>query len=254
MAYIDEMKRQGNWLFKRRGFLPLLTFLLLPLGLYNSTYLFGSPSLDRLWELACFALSLLGFAIRIFTVGYVPDGTSGRSTVKPKADTLNTNAMYSISRHPLYLGNFVIWAGIVLFPHSILLAITCLLVFFLYYERIIVIEETFLSGKFGVAFTQWAQNTPAIFPDFALWQKPALPFSWHKVIWREHTGVLSITASFAAIDIITRRSRDNSWQIDWLWSSIFFAGLLVFLSVWTLKKLKMFKYPANRLIEQPLEI
>jgi len=253
MAYIDEMNRQGNWIFKRRSFLPLATAVLLPLGLWNSTYFMGSPSLDRLWELFCFAISLLGLGIRIYTVGYVAHGTSGRATSNPKAEMLNTTGIYSIVRHPLYLGNFVIWAGVAMLPHSALLAISCILVFFLYYERIIVVEETFLSDKFGDTFTQWAQKTPAMIPKFKLWQKPVLPFSWQAVIKREYPGVLSITASFAAIDAIIDLFRDNKWQIDRLWSTIFCVGLLIFGTVWILRKTRIIEYPRNHLTKQPLE-
>jgi protein-S-isoprenylcysteine O-methyltransferase Ste14 len=247
------MKRQGNWLFKWRSFLPLATAVLLPLGLRNSTYFMGSPFMDRLWELFCFAISLLGLGIRIYTVGHVAHGTSGRTTSNPKAKMLNTTGMYSIVRHPLYLGNFVIWAGVVMLPRSVLLAISCVLAFFLYYERIIIAEETFLSEKFGDTFTQWAQKTPAMIPKFKLWQKPALLFSWQAVIRREYPGFLSITASFAAIDAIIDWFRDNKWQIDRLWSAIFCVGLLVFAVVWILRKMRIIEYPRNHLSKQPLE-
>jgi protein-S-isoprenylcysteine O-methyltransferase Ste14 len=246
MAYIDEMKNQGNWLFRRRSFLPLVILVLLfPIGLHNSTYLMGSRLLDRLWELLCFAIALFGLVIRIYTVGYVADGTSGRTTSKPKAEELNTTGMYSIARHPLYLGNCVIWAGITLLPRSTLLMVACVLAFFLYYERIIVAEEGFLSEKFGAAFTQWAEKVPAMFPKIGPWIKPARPFSWQVVLIREYPGFLVITASFAAIDALIDWFRDDKWQLDWLWAAILCVGLLAFVILRTLKKMRIIKRPQN---------
>jgi protein-S-isoprenylcysteine O-methyltransferase Ste14 len=48
--------------------------------------------------------------------------------------------MYSVVRNPIYIGNFIIWVGIVLLARAALLAAVCVLAFFIYYERIIVTE------------------------------------------------------------------------------------------------------------------
>jgi len=158
---------------------------------------------------------------------------------------LNTTGMYSIVRHPLYLGNCVIWAGIALLPHSTLLMVACVLAFFLYYERIIVAEEAFLSEKFGTAFAKWAEKVPAMIPKIGSWIKPALPFSWQAVLKREYPGFFAITASFAAIDALIDWFRDDKWQLDWLWAAILCVGLLAFVILRTLKKMRIIKRPQN---------
>jgi len=243
VAYIDEMKNQGNWLFRWRSFLPLVMVPLFVIELRHSAYpIMGSHLLDQLWELSCFALSLFGLGMRIYTVGYVPKGTSGRTTSNPKAEELNTTGMYSIVRNPLYFGNFVIWVGIVLLARSALLTVTCVLAFFLYYERIIIAEEEFLSGKFGVVFAQWAEKTPMMIPKFKLWCRPAQPFLWQVVLSREYPGVLTITAVFAAIDAISDWFRQGKWQLDWMWVTIFGISLLIFMVLRTLKKLRIIKH------------
>ncbi len=239
MEHIDQIRKQGNWLFRWRSFLPLVIIPLFIISLRHSTYPEGSHLLDRAWELFCFAISLSGLGIRIYTVGHVPAGTSGRTTSRPKAQELNTTGIYSIVRHPLYLGNFVIWVGVVLFPRSILLAAFCFLAFFLYYERIIIAEETFLSEKFGAVFTQWAEKTPMFIPKFKLWCRPTHPFSWRVVLAREYPGFFAIAASLTAIEVLSDRFSEGKWQIDWLWATIFLAGLLVFLILRTLKKMRI---------------
>ena len=245
MAYIDEMRNQGNWLFRWRSFLPLAIVPFFLIGLQHFTYPMGSRLLDRLWELFCFAISLLGLGVRIYTVGHVPKGTSGRTTSTPKAQELNTTGIYSIVRHPLYLGNFIIWVGIVLLVRSTLLTAACVLAYFLYYERIIIAEEGFLSEKFGAAFAQWAEKTPMVIPKFKLWCKPAQPFSWQVVLIREYPGFLTITASFAALDVLGARFYEGRWQLDWMWAAILCVGLLAFVILRTLKKMRIIKRPQN---------
>jgi protein-S-isoprenylcysteine O-methyltransferase Ste14 len=254
MAHIDNLRNQGNWLFRWRSFLPLVIVPLFIISLRYFTYPQGSHLLDRLWELFCFSISLLGLAIRIYTVGFVPPGTSGRTTSKPKAQELNTTGMYSIVRHPLYWGNFVIWVGIVLAAHSILLATFCFIAFFLYYKRIIIAEEAFLSEKFGKNFTQWVEKTPMIVPRFKLWRKPARPFSWQVVLSREYSGFLTITASFTAIETLSDRFYEGKWQPDWLWVGIFCTSLLIFVALRTLKKMRIIGHPRNKSTKQLLEI
>jgi protein-S-isoprenylcysteine O-methyltransferase Ste14 len=241
MAYVDQLKNQGNWFFRWRSFLPLVIVPLFIIGLRHFTYPEGSHLLDQLWELFCFAIALLGLCIRIYTVGHVPAGTSGRTTSGPKAQELNTTGIYSIVRHPLYFGNFLIWVGLVLFIHSLFLVVICVLAFFLYYERIIIAEETFLAEKFGTAFAQWAEKTPIIIPRSKLWRKPAEPFSWQVVLTREYPGFFVITAAFTAIEVLSDRFYEGKWQLDWLWVVIFCVGLAAFVILRTLKKLGITK-------------
>src|SRR5262245_38027543 len=108
MALIDEMSVQGSWLFRWRSFVPVaLLALMLPPSLIGLHIPFGSYHFHVVWEWACFGLSMLGLAVRCATVGFVPVGTSGRGTTKLNACALNTTGMYSLVRHPLYLGNYL---------------------------------------------------------------------------------------------------------------------------------------------------
>lgn len=166
MDFIKEFKRSGQWLFKWRSYLPLVMILPFVFLLRKFSYPGGSHSLDKLWETVCYSISFLGFAIRIYIVGHKPEGTSGRNTKAQKANSLNTTGMYSIIRHPLYFGNFLIWLGILLFVHNLAFSVIAILIYFLYYERIIFVEEEFLHEKFGQVFDEWAQKTPVIFPRF----------------------------------------------------------------------------------------
>lgn len=174
--------------------------------------------------------------IRIVTVGYVPRGTSGRTTRNPKASVLNTTGMYSIVRHPLYLGNFFIWLGVSMFPRSLFFSLSAILLFFLYYERIIFAEESFLQDRFGREFSEWAERTPLFLPRFKNWSRPSLRFSWKMVLKREYTGFFAIIVVFTCLEIAGDLFYLGKWQLDWEWMILFAAGLITYIVLISLKK------------------
>lgn len=142
------------------------------------------------FEFSAIAMVVLGEMIRILTVGFVPSGTSGRNTGAGQvASRLNTSGAYAMVRNPLYLGNCLMYVGIVLYAQSVVLALVLALVLLPYYERIIAAEESFLLGKFGEDYAQWAIKTPAFIPRLSQWERPDMPFSWRSVIRREHASV-----------------------------------------------------------------
>ena len=163
MALVHEFEKSGNWLFKRRSWLPVVLIIAGVIVLYLTNRQAILFNLTK--ELIFLGISLLGEAFRIITVGYAPRNTSGRNTIAGQiADELNTTGIYSLVRHPLYLGNFFMWLGPVLFVRTFVFVIIFILVYWLYYERIMFAEEQFLRGKFGEAYDKWSENVKAIFP------------------------------------------------------------------------------------------
>jgi len=183
---------------------------------------------------------LAGLAIRVVTVGHVPRGTSGRNTHEGQvAEVLNTSGIYSVVRHPLYLGNFVIWLGIAMFCRLWWLTAIFALAFWIYYERIMFAEGEFLRRKFGEAYLAWAEKTPAFLPRLTGWRRPELPFSLRTVLRREYPGLFAICACFFALEAYQRVVIRGEWRPNPLWTGVFIAGLLAFLALRTLKRRTM---------------
>lgn len=238
MALIEEFEKTGRWLFRWRSFLPFLILPFLLLALKDSEYFqqIAESLPEKIWESFSLTISFLGLFIRCIVVGYAPKRTSGRNTKKQKAKTLNTTGMYSLLRHPLYLGNFIIFLGILLFIAVWWFALISVMAFWLYYERIMFAEEDFLRKKFGNAFTEWAVKTSPFFPRFRNWQKPLLSFSLKNVLKREYTGFFLIISSFTFLDMAGDFIPEGKLGIDSGWLLFFIFGLIIYITLRTLKK------------------
>ncbi len=236
MALREEFEKSGNWLFRWRSYLPLLMLGIILIGLKSSKFLQADSHYEVVWELICLAVSFIGLGIRIFTIGQVPKGTSGRNVAEQKADVLNTGGIYSIVRHPLYVGNSFIWLGLSLFVQVWWVSLLCVLVFWLYYERIMFAEEEFLRKKFGDDYLTWAEKTPAFIPDFRRWQSAELAFSFRTVLKREYSGLLAIVASFAFLDVVSNLLHERRFDLDLHWRILLGFAIVLYLILRTLNR------------------
>ncbi|MCB0713528.1 MAG: DUF1295 domain-containing protein [Ignavibacteriae bacterium] len=236
MPLLEEFERSGNWLFRWRSYLPLGMILLIALVLLDYQPFLQRSDFDTYWKLFCFGIGLLGLGIRVYTIGHTPRGTSGRNTAGQRAAEVNTTGIYSTVRHPLYLGNYVMGLGLALVPHQWWLVAIYSLIFWVYYERIMVAEEEFLRKKFGAAYEEWGNRTPAFIPSFKHWQPPALPFSARNVLKREYSGFFALILSMYILVFISDFAIAGKPTVNWLWIGITIFGFLVWFTLRTLKK------------------
>ena len=216
MALQEEFEKQGNWLFKYRSYIPLIGLLLAFLLYLRKESYSGTVNLEEIpfgihYEEFCLFLSLLGFFVRAYTVGHTPKSTSGRNTKEGQlANTINTTGMYSIVRHPLYIGNFLMWLGLAMLTANFWFIVSFGLLFWIYYERIMFAEEQFLRRKFEVHYLKWSSNVPAFIPKIKLFKKSAIPFSWKKVLRNEKNGLFALFLLFTFFDISGNLLKDTT--------------------------------------------
>lgn len=207
MALTNEFKAQGNYLFRNRSYLPLAFVLVgLAVALYGeSQEPEGAEStLSEYWEFLCLMVCWVGLIIRVKTVGHTPPNTSGRNTKEGQiAAELNTTGLYSLVRHPLYLGNFFMWLGIALLTRNFWFVVAFILLYILYYERIMYAEEVFLIDRFAGEYLTWSARTPAIVPNFKHYRKAKYPFNWKKIFRKEKNGFAAIFALIWLFDCTT---------------------------------------------------
>ena len=235
MALVHEFERSGNWLFKRRTWLPVIFIVagIVVLYLTNRQAILFDPTEESIF----LGVSLLGEAIRIYTVGYAPRNTSGRNTMAGQiADDLNTTGIYSLVRHPLYLGNFFMWLGPVLFVRTFVFGIFFILVYWLYYERIMFAEEQFLRNKFGDDYDKWSENVRAIIPRLKGFIKPALHFSIKSVLKREHNSFINLFMIFVVLDLFRNYFVSERVYLTPMWIYIGLPSGLIWIIVRLLHK------------------
>ncbi len=148
-----------NFFFKNRSYTPVPLALLI---IY-----FAHPS----WPLSVWGLVvvLLGEMTRASGVRYAGGITR---TTKVGAPSLCTSGPFARVRNPLYLGNMIMYTGIVLFAGSSNLLVMLLITwafFILQYGLIISLEEQKLTELFGDAYETYKANVPALLPRLRPW-------------------------------------------------------------------------------------
>ena len=235
MSLVEEFDKTGNWFFKYRsdlpvGLYPLATLVLL---LDNSQDVKLS---DFSWSIICLSISMLGQLVRILVIGFTPKGTSGRNTKSQIAEKLNSKGIYSLVRHPLYLGNFLMWLGIILYVNNFWFSIVVTLLFWLYYERIMFAEEQFLKNKFGNEYNKWSLTAPPFFPKLRGWITTELEFSTKNVLKREYNGLFAVAVSFAYLNILKNYLELKKFHITDFWLYTFITIFVIFIVLRSLKK------------------
>jgi hypothetical protein len=109
--------------------------------------------------IAGFALAALGQIWRIYAAGVIHKNTQ-----------LATTGAYSLVRHPLYLGNFLIVVGFTMACGNWIVAALVVFFFIFYYPTAIRYEDHKLEGIFGGAWRTWSREIPAMFPTRMKWK------------------------------------------------------------------------------------
>lgn len=228
MALVHEFENSGNWLFRRRSWLPLfLVFAGLAVMYFGKSQKIAfNPAIELLF----LVISLFGETVRIVAVGFAAKNTSGRNTVQGQiADDLNTTGIYSLMRHPIYFGNFFMWLGPALFIRSWQFVMFFFLLYWLYYERIMFAEEQFLRRKFGEKYDNWSERVRAVIPRFNGFIPPSRPFALRDVLKREYNSFVNIFLIFLVLDIARNYFLSGRVYITPLWLYLAIpAGILWF--------------------------
>ena len=248
MALIHSLEKNGNILFKYRGQIPVVLFLLSMPTVYFTDYqcFDDNSTLDLILLITCAIFSVSGQVIRAIAIGTSSKHTSGRNTKEQVADALNTKGIYSTVRHPLYLGNFFMWIGIVMYTYNIWFILVVSLLFWLYYERIMFAEERFLEKKFGDDYLNWSLKVPAFWPSFKNHEKTAIPFSMKTILRREYSGISATIIGFVFVAFL--RDWFTSGEVQWKLEHgvVVIIALLISLVLRSLKHYTKVLYEADR--------
>jgi len=237
MALVHSFEKVGNKLFKYRGQIPYILFLMAIPVIYLKSYQHYFESEKFRWILLAVSVlvSFSGQIVRAIAVGTSNKNTSGRNTEEQIADALNTKGIYSMLRHPLYLGNYLMWIGIVLYVGSVYFFVIVSLLFWIYYERIMFAEERYLERKFGEKYVEWSNSIPAFIPSMKNYQKSSIPFSLKTVLRREYPGISATILSFLFVEILRNLFHQHPFEWTNCYTILIIVALLISLILRSLK-------------------
>lgn len=162
-----------------------------------------------------FLIALTGAATRILAVGHAKPFTSGRENFL-RAESLNSSGLYSIVRNPLYIGNFLVYNGILL-AYSNPAAMVFFNVFFIVnYDFIILSEENYLDTQFAAAYREYCLQVPKLLPRFTRYRKNDHPFSLARAAHKEKNTTL-YWVLFFVVTLLVKQYKLNAGAIEHFW-------------------------------------
>ena len=182
-----------DFFFRNRGYIPI------PLAIIILT--FASLKIELLP--IGVILVVTGELLRLNGVRYAGGETR---TLKVGASALCSSGPFAYLRNPLYLGNVIIYAGMVLIAGGefvwILLPVT-LTFFFLEYGLIISLEEETLRQKFNEEYGEYLSMVPRLIPRVTPWKggSETVPMTIEKTLLTEKR-TLQIISGFILLLIL----------------------------------------------------
>jgi protein-S-isoprenylcysteine O-methyltransferase Ste14 len=178
----------GNFFFKYRNWLFIILYLLLfvPSPQLFTETIFGQQY--WLWPIITgLIITFSGQAIRGATIGLAYIIRGGKDG-QVYAEELVTRGIFNHCRNPLYVGNILMLFGVGVLSNSLLYVLVIMPLFLIIYQAIVLAEENFLRGKFGVAFdnyckrvNRWIPNPKGLSETFA-----SMEFKWKRWVLKEY--------------------------------------------------------------------
>ena len=183
----SALARFGQVLFPRRLWVGLTVVAIV--ALFVRPYsVFGHYQF--LGTFASLALIVLGLAGRAWAAG-----CAGRHTRDARIDAprLITGGPFAYVRNPIYLASIILGFGMVGLVGDPVLLLIHLAVCVLLYAGIIPAEERFLKERFGLAYVEYMEHVPRIWPQFRPWEK-AEPATFDPRTWMDQFRLALILA------------------------------------------------------------
>ena len=174
-----------NFFFKYRSYTPIPIAIMI---------IYFSQNINVFMPIGILFL-LIGESIRVWSVSFAGGETR---TVKVGAPELCTAGPYSYVRNPIYLGNMLMYIGIVIIagsPNLSLMILTVFSFFIIQYTLIISLEEETLDELFGDEYIEYHKTVPAIFPRLKKWPNndDRVPSSLIKTLKTEKRTLQNVT-------------------------------------------------------------
>jgi protein-S-isoprenylcysteine O-methyltransferase Ste14 len=178
--------RAGHVLFTWRDLVFPVVLLAAAVGTVP-TLAGPSTSLDHVMDGVGFLVALTGQAWRVIVIGlqYITRGGQNR---RIWANTLVHGGVFAHCRNPLYLGNFLILAGLAIVHHGWAMYLVVLPFFMFAYSALVRSEEEYLAERFGEEYSFYCARVPRWWPIMSGWRETLRGgrLDWLKVLRKEY--------------------------------------------------------------------
>ena len=165
--------------------------------------LLDSDALDSVMDSLGLLLICAGQILRIGTIGYAYIVRGGKVR-RVYAEGLVTSGLFATSRNPLYVGNLLIYAGLLVVWNNPWVYVLGGPFFVFLYRAIIAAEEDFLHAKFGPAFEGYCHDVGRWVPEPRRLRRAiaGMSFNWRRVVLKEYGTIAAWTLTVSALLIV----------------------------------------------------
>lgn len=193
--------RLGDALFRLRNVLFPLFLVALSLWRAPVEDYALAPGLEEWKDLLAVLVVLTGLAIRATVIGFRYIQRGGRDK-RVHADDLVTGGIFALCRNPLYVGNLVICAGLLLMHGDPVVIAVGMAAFLIAYNAIVRAEETFLTARFGADYAAYMRDVPRWLPRLGRFRAATagMEFNWSRVLAKDYTTLVSAFGTLLLIE------------------------------------------------------
>jgi protein-S-isoprenylcysteine O-methyltransferase Ste14 len=224
----------GNLAFRFRDALLPATLGLLLLTT-QASWPGGRRSWDHALDLLGIELAFAGQALRALVIGlaYIRRGGKDR---RVHADDLVVDGVFAHCRNPLYVGNLLVLAGLLVIHNSAVAYLIGLPLFTLAYASIVAAEEDYLLCRFGDHYRSYCARVPRfLFSTRGFGATLArFRFDWRRLLRKEYgatfAGASAVLLTLAWDDVQVLGPASLHDSLPWMlmvWVQLMVAYLVV---------------------------
>jgi protein-S-isoprenylcysteine O-methyltransferase Ste14 len=194
-----SLLHSGRFFFRVRNALFPVIFLLFLILVRPAVFL-GNEKLDAVVTAAGILIALAGQAFRLLVIGYAYVRRGGKNK-EVFANELVTRGFYAHTRNPMYVGNFLIIAGLSLLYGSPWVYAVAIPFFAWVYLAIVTAEEAYLRDKFGAVYEAYAKKVNRFWPDLRGIRGSLAEFryDWRRTLVKEYNTLVFTLATLLGL-------------------------------------------------------
>ncbi len=195
--------RIGDFFFKYRNYLFPAFLVALFLSFRTRDAYFGIEQLETIKDVLSVLLAFAGLALRAAVIGfrYIKRGGLNK---KVYAENLVTDGFFGVCRNPLYVGNIMIYAGVLLMHGNPAVFMIGMAFFLFVYHAIVAAEEYFLRTNFGAGYAEYCGHVPRWRMKWSQLKAATegMQFNFKRALLKDYGTVANTVVTLALLELL----------------------------------------------------